>query len=467
MLQTATRRLFPLHLAPIDDFFLLDDRATYPMTFASNLFFTGEFEPSAFQSALECACQRHPLFSALIGRAKQGKVCWIDAGDVVPQVDWGRYDDPIRFHQGEYIDLEREVGLRAWVRQSDGRARLVLQFHHACSDGTGAHRFIGDVLAGYGARTSDGAEAPRAAAYNVQMLKTRRHKLASLDTLKSAGRLTGTAFHQLYHVYGKRIAPLAVPRGLAIGDNQEDGFPGVVSHTFHREQHQQLRDLATRHGVMLNDFLLAEMFRAMAIWNQTHDGSRGKRFRIMMPSDLRDVPDFSMPAANMTSYNFITRHRKACLDSLKLARSIREETAAIKNENRGRYFVESLMASSYVPGLLRYLTSARRCVATITVSNMGDPTRRFLATFPRRGGKLVCGNLTLQKMLGVSPMRPMTRASVSIVTFYRDLILNVRCDPNCMRVADARAFLATYVDCLNEHLKGDVSVPTCQLAGTA
>ena len=88
---------------------------------------------------------------------------------------------------------------------------------------------------------------------------------------------------------------------------------------------------------------------------------------------------------------------------------------------------------------------------------MGDPTRRFLATFPRQGGKLVAGNLVLDHMVGVSPLRPQTRAAVSIVSLYRELHINVRCDPHVMSTGDARAFLDLYGARLSWHI-GDDSV---------
>jgi hypothetical protein len=56
-------------------------------------------------------------------------------------------------------------------------------------------------------------------------------------------------------------------------------------------------------------------------------------------------------------------------------------------------------------------------------------------------------------MLGVSPIRPLTRASVSIVTMYRELLINIRCDPHSMHVSHSRALLQMYADRLRQHLK--------------
>ena len=108
MLQRAKTRVFPLHLAPIDDFFRLDDRPDYPMAFTSHLKFTGEVHREAFEDALSEALSRHPLLQALIKPAKGGKLCWVSAGDLMPVVDWGELGEPFQFGDGaggEAIDL--------------------------------------------------------------------------------------------------------------------------------------------------------------------------------------------------------------------------------------------------------------------------------------------------------------------------------------------------------------------------
>jgi hypothetical protein len=110
------------------------------------------------------------------------------------------------------------------------------------------------------------------------------------------------------------------------------------------------------------------------------------------------------------------------------------------------------MCVGVVPGLLPFFLSRKLCLSTVTVSHMGDPTRRFLATFPRQDGRLVCGDVLLDDMLGVSPLRPLTRAAVSIVTLYRKLSINLRCDPHTMSVGDSQEFLDGYIARLTTHL---------------
>jgi NRPS condensation-like uncharacterized protein len=456
MLKVVPRLMAPIHLAPIDEFFVEDDRSDYPMTFASNIFFRGEFDRVAFEAALMESLELHPLLHTIIKPAKQNKPCFVTATELEPVLDWGKTGQAVDLEEREAIDLTRETGLRTWVRQGDGRAQLVIQFHHACCDGTGAHRFIGDLLAAYGRRrTAPGERAPEVATYDETLLRQRRMKLA--DTYIYGSRVANAkrSLGHGVHVFGRRISPLSANgRSTEIPSQTPTRrtYPALVSYKFDKSQHKELRAAASKLGVTLNDLILAEMFCAMRDWNIQHGSSQKQRLRIMMPSDLRGKEDYAMPAANMTSYNFITRHMKDCLDEKSLVRSIWEETGQIKREQRGRFFIDSIMVARLVPGLMPLLLSDRRCLCTATVSHMGDPTRRFLATFPRQGGKLLCGDVVLEDMVGVSPLRPQTRAAVSIVSLYRQLAINVRCDPHTMTLGDAQEFLDTLIRRLSARL---------------
>ena len=126
MLVARPQRLLPIHLAPIDAFFLEDDRPEYPMTYASNLFFAGEFQRAAFEAALTDALALHPLLHAVIRPAKQNKPCWVAADHLHPVLDWGTTDQSVDLEQHESIDMSEETGLRAWVRQGDWPGTLDL-----------------------------------------------------------------------------------------------------------------------------------------------------------------------------------------------------------------------------------------------------------------------------------------------------------------------------------------------------
>ena len=152
MLKQNLGRLFPLRLAPIDLYFQLMDRPSYPMTFVSHLYLTGQLDRDAFQAALEDAIRVHPLLATLIGKARKNETCWLENPNNEPHVEWLAENEPFVFNQGEAFDLTKEPGLRLWVRQGRDQCEIAGEFHHACTDGTGAHRFWGSLLSGYGIR---------------------------------------------------------------------------------------------------------------------------------------------------------------------------------------------------------------------------------------------------------------------------------------------------------------------------
>jgi hypothetical protein len=139
--------LFPLPLSTLERFWLDEDRVTHPMTFVVQVSLSGKIERAVLEAAIRAALARHPLMGSLITRSGNGCPSWRYAPEMQPMLDWGGADTPMCYPATERIDLESEVGLRIWVRERNGVAKLTLQFHHSCCDGIGATQFIGDVLA--------------------------------------------------------------------------------------------------------------------------------------------------------------------------------------------------------------------------------------------------------------------------------------------------------------------------------
>lgn len=463
MLQRAKTRLFPLHLAPIDHFFCQDDRPDYPMAFTCHLAFSGEIQRDAFEPALVEALSRHPLLQALIKPAKANKPCWVSANGKLPVVHWGQIGESFEFSSTESIDLAREVGLRIWVRTNSDESEVLFQFHHACTDGTGAYRFIGDLLAEYGLRTAlELKDRPVVELCDQELLKNRRSKMAGV--VADVGWFLGTkrAVGHAFSVFRRRIAPLARNSESdydSFFQNSSHSYPGIELRAFNKAQYKSLRDHAGQNNAMLNDLLVSEMFLTIRDWNHRNGDRRRRWLRIMMPTDLREKQDITMPAANMTAYSFITRSTSDCESPSDLLKSVRNETLRIKHEKSGKRFVDAVMlAQNHVPAIVPFLLNRNRCLATVILSNVGDPSRRFLARFPRSGGKLRAGNLLLESISGVPPLRPLSRATVSIVTYGRELVVNIRCDPKSMSPADARAFVDLYAGRLEQHIVAQAPV---------
>jgi hypothetical protein len=57
----------------------------------------------------------------------------------------------------------------------------------------------------------------------------------------------------------------------------------------------------------------------------------------------------------------------------------------------------------------------------------------------------VCGNLILDAITGVPPLRLKTRATFSISQYNRQLAVSLRCDPHYFCLDDTAMLLHTYV----------------------
>jgi hypothetical protein len=311
---------------------------------------------------------------------------------------------------------------------------------------------MGDLLAIYGMQTAEKAAIPKLAEVNPALLRNRRRKMADTALHGTSWQCLQKVAQQAYDVFGKSITPIAAPKE-PIPSGTLAPFAGMSVVEFDVEEHQALRAAAAEHGAMMNDLMISEMLLAISRWNARNSYPRGNpRMRVMMPFDMRDQRDYAMPAANMTAYTFLTRRQRECEDPIRLLAGIRDETVRIKQGRHGTDFVDALMIAEKASGVLPFLLRRNRCFATVTLSNVGDPSKRFLATFPRVGGRVVCGHVTLDGVTGVPPLRNQMRAGLAIFSYLRKLTICMRCDPKMFSMAASQDFLNEFFLGLRSHL---------------
>lgn len=450
---TKPKSIYPSYLAPIDLFLQQDDSPGYPMTFVIRMECEGIFDHSAFQTALDGSLERHPLLRAFVRPAKQNKPCWvankIDGKLVPPPVDWADSDTPI-VCDPEGFDLSKETGLRIWVRedQTDNKTLVVFQFQHATTDGTGAFRFIGDMLALYDQAL--GGTETRLLDLDPQLLRERRRRMAKAYVSGKVTAMWAAGWRQFKSVFLRRAAELAAP---ASGPAMP--FPGILIHTFDREQTAALRAAADTAGVMLNDLLLSQLFHTMRDWNRQQNGRDASApLRILMPTDLRGSSEHEMPAANFVAYTFLVRKAKACDDAKELLESIGRETAQIKYATAGTDFIDAISGAESTPWLVPWMLRRSRCLATAVLTNNGDPARRMTAKIKRKAGRLITGSseheIVVTRFSGVPPLRPKTRAAVCAMIYAKQLTISLRGDPVMFREEDSQALLERYVKSLSD-----------------
>lgn len=432
-------RTFPLHLPPIDWFFLCDDTPEYPMVFYVELEFSGDIVRGQLESALQEALERHPLLYSTIQPAKQNQPCWVPAPEQMPTIQWLDGDAPLDLGGSEFIDIRKEVGLRVYARQNGDRTKITMHVHHATTDGTGCYRFVGDWIACYMKRLPSCADKIQLGVFDAAQLKNRRAKMRNIKFDDRPMHKLRLALVEGWKQFFTRVQPLRTPANKP----STPVAPGIVNEEFSTGGLAALRQSATSRGATVNDLLLCKMFQTAKQWN----GKVGRRrLRILVPSDTRDGEDFEIPASNMTAYTFISVPSADLDNEDALLEHIRTETLEIKNGNMQKSFVDGLSTAMTVPPVLPMILRRNVSLATSVLSNAGDPSRRFTCKVPRKRGKVVCDEFTLESISGVPPLRRKTHCTLSSSSYGRRLMFSMRCNPHFFTVDDTRRLLDMYCD---------------------
>lgn len=436
-MSASPAETYLLPLTPFERYMLLDDRPHLPMTFLFQIELEGELDLNTLRAALQDAIGRHPLLTARL-QGTSWQIHRHRESMPVLQVQLRNWGDPLfQKNAQEFIDLTREPGVRIWLEQGDARFRLTTQFHHACCDGIGALRFLGDWLAAYHAKVE--GEPIHWPNVDPNLLQQRgRHRWKSTGEKVSLFTAIKAQIKEAITWIRRRPIPLAPSPHP--GEASTPDFPGLVYHSFSRDETQQLRRAATNHNATLNDLLMAELFQSIAHWNQTHRLATTDEdwLQITIPTSLRDKTDDELSAANVIGYAFIARRLGLCVSApQELLRSIAQEMEAVRKWNLGMYFIAGVEMFSKVPGLLKRFTQGQRCLATTIFTNLGDATRRFGVKLPREAGRPRAGKLTVTRVLAVPPLRPATRAVFAALTCGSELTLVIRSDRSQIQEQDA------------------------------
>jgi hypothetical protein len=421
---------------------VLEDRPDYPMVAGVELKFSGTVRRVAMETAFQRALDRNPLLCARVETSLWRGPQWVPADR--PSIRWRAADSPETSFEAAGIDVGSGPGLRVSVQPDAPHPTLHARIHHACCDGVGLFQFIEDVLVGY-ANEVDGSKCP--ASYRpleTQLLRQR-----------SRFPLNSSSFRQwLYHCYfginEARKFTMRIPKPLAASQThavgQSDSRTPVVSHQGDKQFLKRLRTAAAKRRVTLNDILLRDAMLAIRHWNAEHGSNRpDDLLRILMPCDLRGPEHVSIPAANVMSYSFLTRRMRDCDSPDELLRGVQMETEFIRDRNASLYFIRSLDVARRIPGGIRSVAQSRGCFATLLVSNLGDPTRRFTASFERREGKLTIGDLRLEWISADPPLRPLTRAGIVVCTYPDQLSIGLRYDAHDLSPDDGHGFMNGFV----------------------
>ncbi len=267
-----------------------DDRASHPMTCGGEFTFEGRFDRPRLESAIEQAYLRNPLFRAIVVRRRNRRWDWT-AADSLPHAKWIGSQEPLAYRRAARIDLRSEVGMRVWVQEKVGLSKIIVDFHHACSDGSGALAFVEDILATYASSFANGRKRILGPAKIEPQLLRRRGRFPRIGG-GTADRLRSEVadLHELYCFFRHQPQPLLEGR---VGLDQVIPAPApqrLYSRTLDDHFLVELRQSAAASGATVNDLLLRALFLTMHDWNARRMDSPPRDWlRILMPVNLRNA----------------------------------------------------------------------------------------------------------------------------------------------------------------------------------
>jgi NRPS condensation-like uncharacterized protein len=471
----STVSVFPLPLSEFEHYMLTDDRPSHPMVIVMLVDGHGSLHESLFRAAVHQLVNAHPLLNARIQNCA-GQLQWVaaaprpdgspssvtmewhvtDNGDPQTQLPLAR---PLNLHAGECLRLQ------VWTGSSAGAARwrMALEVHHACADGIAAVQLIAELLARYGRLSPDGTGIPSSPNVRRQPdFETPRPELlpgrsnlpdpepsTAPSTSQGAPRRSpGTLIGKLCRLFLRRPVRLASSHELAAGSRTDsEHHPAILLQTLSESSTARLRTRAIARGVTVNDLLLLQCLQQIRAWN-TAAGTAGARqwMRIAVPISMRSGRHSGLPACNRVSYALVTHRMSECSDPQSLLQRIHEKTAGLMSGREGVIAWKLFRALRRIPGGLRYMMSWWSCAGTLVLANVGDIRRRTRARFPQQDGSWQAGSVVVDRICGVSPVRPNTLAAIGVAEYGGRMTVSLRTDGTMLTRQDSELFLRQFCE---------------------
>lgn len=429
-------------MTPFEQYMLGDDHRAYPMSFYVRLRFAGQIEREPFQRALKTAVNRHALLAARLQTRPGMGLCWNDVGDVEPVIRWIEKADDTSYPAVFPLDLQTSTGLGTSILSNDKSSDIVFQFHHACCDGLGAFGFINDVLIAYANEQGDEPDRFALKPLEPQHLDLRRR----LDL--SWSRIIKMLPKQAVGLLGIRQFLMRRPTSLSGRDPVDlkqqppSGYPRVKVLRLAPDVVAALRETARCHNVTPNHLFTSDLFLAIDDWRSKHSVDSDPWIRFSIPISLRSDKDQSLPAANKVSMVFLDRRRVHFASPIELLHSIREETQLIAKNRLELILLFSLWLTAKLHGSAIRAARTDLCHATTVLTNVGAPFAR--SPLSKATGKLIAGNIQLESLDIVAPLRPYTDVAFSICDYAGSCHITLHWDERAITGEQAEALLAAY-----------------------
>lgn len=447
--MAESENIFPLRLSGFESYAFCDDTPKHPMVIVLSTAFEGALREDVLRNAIARTLQKNPLLTAVVDDSGW-QLKWRQVEQHDPAIKTIHFDSeypPVECAQ-RYLNLTEAPGVEFEIRLCATRGTLVTYFHHACVDGLGAIQFIGDVFAEYGQETtSEGHERPEIRAIDKGVLRRRgtkrprehQKRAPVLHTLTETFRLF---YHRSYRLVGRSSD--------AVSMNRETEPNILHSRNLSRAVLKRLKRTAYTKGVTLND--LCMMVFLQQIDRLSSSDAKAKScdlFRILMPVSMRSPDHDAISAANVVSYVFHNFRREDVRSSDSLLQAIHKRSQQMLHRNEAVAMLYGFALTRLIPGMFRLSQRLQPDYASAALTSVGEVRRILGNRFPMSRGRAVAGDVVIQRIDGVAPVRENTNLTLAVGTYGGELILHLNRNTKVFTAAEAEAFLDSLTAQLN------------------
>ncbi len=441
----------PLPLTPLEKFLLQCETPHSPMVIRVILRMSGDCQPDLYVQTLQQAIGRHPLLSSRLQKINR-ELCWV-AG--TPEPIHLRHAEGSVFDRecgsvSKSIDLTRSAGLHISIIVLSDGVKVIVDAHHAVTDGNGIRQLITDWLVLYHCAVT--GTATKLTVLDPDRLR-QRHRFPKPPSVAPIS-LKDAIRNFLVTIRG-RSSRWALRHGKHL-NTAEPGQSHCVEEILSNEQCDQLHQRLDAWNVKLNDLVMVCCMSTFA--QMAPPGNMNHQITVLNPTDLRLPSDRALPATNRFGFAFMRRTRSECLAPEQMLRGIHEEMTYVRSNFIGVEFIRGLATASKIPGGIELFRRLGLFVPSLQWTCLGDISRGGKRLVPWKDGFPICGNLRLENAAGFAPYAEHVPVSVATCEVNRRLTLTVRSSPRFLTMEETQTFASSLVNLLCTFEPPQVSV---------